>query len=455
MNNLIPSIGGSRNLPPTNVEEVISLTRAMNVYQFDVMVESAIQGINSLKPLLDRFSKISDLLEVVKSRVSSNYAAITVASLNLIPKTEESLREYFNSDGPVMGQNADEASRNIANLAESGIFIAARLEVPVLKEIDKKSGSPVTKELNWVPASELANMIADLPVKQSDFPGASKYVFITKDQEGNVTKETIYSVFGEYKNFRSTSADLSEAFTDLKELVIDLSSQVLMGLKFVQKVSDEANKKHESLVNFNKEQLQIAQKMESSMAEISEASLLLIKILAKERQISMNREEGKKQAAEFIRRPDDADLESSIRESFELSSFFSSSDSTPESKITDNNSDLNQNKYFFINDDRQYLDLNKINGVLPVIYLNFPLAEPLLSVASRKNTNDLVSYGSKLIPNSEEVLKSKPAFASSNVSESAESLIVSNSLPAEDFSPSLSARTNFNISYSPESKEKI
>lgn len=292
----IPSIIETVNLPPISTDEVINLTRALDIFQADALRNFAMSGIQSAKPILDRYTKISELAALVRSHVLENFIPISVARLDQTFKTREALKDFFNKDGPVLGENFADAKSTVTELTNGGIYINCLHEVPVLTEVDKKDDKTVIRTLSWMSVDALDNISNFPQADKADYPGSITHSNITKDAAGKVTNETRYTVFVDYANLRTTLDNLSGAIVQLQEMLVEVGTQISLELNFIKKASDEADKKQELSEIFKNDQVKIAEKIEAAAFEIAEAVFKLEQILVRERQLLMVKIEGQAEA---------------------------------------------------------------------------------------------------------------------------------------------------------------
>ncbi len=280
----IPSIGMAVELPPTSTDEVINLTLALELFQADVFRKFAMSGIQSAKPILDQYAKISELAALVRTRVLENFTPISITRLDQISKTEVTLKDFFNKDGPVLGENLVDAMSTVTELTKGGVYINFRHEIPVLTEIDNKDGKTIIRTLSWFSVDALGNISNFPKTLNTEYPGSVTHSNLTKDMAGKVTSETRYTVFVDYANLRTTLDNLSGSTAQLQEMLLEAGTQISFELNFIKKASDEADKKQELSEVFTRDQLKIAEKIDIAIFEISNAAFKLEQILIRERQ---------------------------------------------------------------------------------------------------------------------------------------------------------------------------
>ncbi len=293
MANSLSSVGESKSsvLLVTSAEEAINLTRATEIYQFDTFITAALQGLQTAKPVLDRFAKISNITSLIALCVSKDFSPISVAGLDATEMTEASLREFFNKDGPVLGKNIDEARNNISELNKVGVYINVFFQIPVLSEEDRKDGGPKVRTLTWLDMENIGNIFSLPNQENSNYPGAVGSVEILKNSAGKIIQETHHTVFIGYSNLRVSLSSLSDGLETLRKMVAEAVQQVALELRFAQKAATQADQKQEMANVFNKNQSQLVDKIELANAELVESSLRLIHLLQRERQFLLLRHE--------------------------------------------------------------------------------------------------------------------------------------------------------------------
>ncbi len=275
----------------TSADEALGLTRASELLQVDTFITAALTGLRTAKPVLDRYAALSHLATSIGMRASGNSIPITVAALEGLDKSQAALREFFNQDGPMLGNDLAEANANYAELNLAGIATDAPIQVPVLVEVDKKDGKGIIKSVSWLSAED-AEILSKFPESpNARYPGAEEFVKTIKDAKGKVIEETTYIVFSDYANRRISIDALADALAGVNQKVQEVASQVLIELLFVKDVARFADKSQNASEYFKKEQSVLSEKIAAVTSEVLDAVTRLRAFLNRERQLLIIRQE--------------------------------------------------------------------------------------------------------------------------------------------------------------------
>ncbi len=282
----------------TSADEASALTRATEILQIDTFIATALQGLRTAEPVIARFAEFSKLASTIALRASGNFVPVTVSAFERLEKSESGLREFFNNDGPILGNNLDEANKNYSDLNLAGVVIDAPIEVPVLVEIDRKDGKGIIKSLGWI-AIENSDDYSKFPELQNTrYPGSREFLNIVKDSKGKVIEETRYTVFKDYANRRTSLASLSEALGSIAEKLAEIAKQVLLELQFVKNIAIQVEKNIISFEAYEKNESMLVDKITSAATEFFEANLRLRAFLHRERQLLIIRQESRETKVE-------------------------------------------------------------------------------------------------------------------------------------------------------------
>lgn len=285
-------------------DEAIALTRATEIFQADTFIASALMSLQNSKPVLERFAQLSQISSLISKRSTGSFSPISVAGLESTEKSAPALRNFFNLDGPVLGETLTEANTNYAALLGLGIQIVAPVSIPVLIELDNKDGKPPVKSIGWYSSEQIASISAFPINSTSVYPGSISRVRDIKNSDGKVIQTTRYTVFEDYANRRPSMAALAEGLSTLTEMVNEVIAQVAVEMKFAQRAGAEADRKLNLADEFKNEIGTMIQKIDSATEEIFESAMRLVQLLHRERQLLMIRQDEKDNKAILAGRSD-------------------------------------------------------------------------------------------------------------------------------------------------------
>ncbi len=289
----ISSSAGSRVLLVTSADEAISLTRATEIFQADIFISAAVLGLQTAKPVLDRFVHLSQVASIISKRASGSFMPISVENLLSTPKNITALRDFFNADGPVLGGNLVEANANYASLHAAGIELVAPVQIPVLIETVRGDEKSTTKSISWLTADQVSLLSVFPKSGSSSYPGSEERTWEFKDSKGKVVQTVRYTIFEDYANRRPQLSSLADGLAVLTDLVNDVSEQLSLELQFAQRASEEASRTLESAEAFKKNQDALIQNIETTNNELIDASLRIMQLLHRERQLLIIRQDAK------------------------------------------------------------------------------------------------------------------------------------------------------------------
>ncbi len=298
----ISSSAISRVSVVASADEAISLTRATEIFQADTLISAAVLGLQTAKPVLDRFVHLSQVASIISKRSAGSFTPISVANLLATPKNSTALREFFNADGPVLGSNLDEANANFASLQGAGIEIVAPVQIPVLVEIVRGDEKTSTTAIAWLTPDHVSSLSAFPKSGSSPYPGSEERIWELKDSKGKVVQTTRYTIFEDYANRRPQLSSLADGLALLTEMVNDVSEQLSLELKFAQRASVEANRTLESAEAFKKDQDALIQNIDATNTELVDASLRIMQLLHRERQLLIIRQDANDKEAATLSR---------------------------------------------------------------------------------------------------------------------------------------------------------
>ncbi len=291
MSTPVSSSASIRAILVTSADEAVSLTRATEIFQADTFISAALMGLQTAKPVLDRFLQISQVAALIAKRATGSFVPISVTSLEATSKNSSALRALFNADGPVLGSNLDEANSNYAALLSAGIELNAPIQTPVLIETDRADGKPSTKSVTWLSADQLSLLAALPKANASAYPGSVERTWELRDAKGKVIQVIRYTIFDDYANRRPQLSSLADGLVLLTQMVSDTAEQLSLELKFAQRASAEADRKLESSDAFKKEQDVLIMNIQSANDELIESSQRLMQFMHRERQLLIIRQE--------------------------------------------------------------------------------------------------------------------------------------------------------------------
>lgn len=197
-------------------DDAVSVMDAVQISLTDNIRNSIQQNVSAASRLLEALSKVSNAAYALYKGLTSTVTPVTVASLESTPRTSESLQALFLGDGPMLGNNLQEANDTYDLLTALGVPVNAPVITPVLVAIDSMDGSPPAKAFAWYGESQLADVKKIAETVPSPYPGSASFVKTTTDASGKVTQTITFTTFDSYANRRDSAA---ASFTNLVLLV--------------------------------------------------------------------------------------------------------------------------------------------------------------------------------------------------------------------------------------------
>ena len=79
MSTPVSSSASIRAILVTSADEAVSLTRATEIFQADTFISAALMGLQTAKPVLDRFLQISQVAALIAKRATGSVVQISVS----------------------------------------------------------------------------------------------------------------------------------------------------------------------------------------------------------------------------------------------------------------------------------------------------------------------------------------------------------------------------------------
>ena len=207
-------------------DDAVNVMDAVQVTLTDNIRNGIQQNVSAASRLVDILYKISSALVAVFNGLTALPTPVTVAKLESTPKTTTDLQALFVADGPMLGENLQQANDTYDLLTSLGVTVTAPVITPVLVEVDNKDGSPPTKTFAWYSEAQLADVQKLTDTQASPYPGSTTYVKTTVNGSGKVTQTISYTTFDSYANRRTTT----DASFNVLVLLITLATAVQLEL---------------------------------------------------------------------------------------------------------------------------------------------------------------------------------------------------------------------------------
>lgn len=265
-------------------EDAIHVMDAVQVSVTDTIRSSIQQNVSTIARLLTVLDKTAKACAALYSGLASTPTAVTVVSLESTPRTTADLQALFNADGPMLGNNLQEADDNHEFLTSLGLTVDAPVITPVLVRVDNMDGTAPTKSFAWYGQAQLAEVKKLTDTVISPYPGSTTHLKMVTNGSGNITQTISYTAFDSYANRRTTTTVSFVYFFAMINLAVAIQLQLVEELAKAAKQADRLDNMVEDNRNTIKdEDTAMSQRRTARDEQLAEA-LRQLRVLKAERE---------------------------------------------------------------------------------------------------------------------------------------------------------------------------
>lgn len=240
-------------------DDAVSMMDVVQNSLTDTIRDSIKTKVGSAESLISVLVRMGSLAGSIFKNSVGPFLPINTLTLEVTPKTTESLAALFLADGPSLGHDLSEANQNFQSLTDFGFAAEAPVQVPVMVEIIPTNGGAPIKSIAWFSPDQVAPIQTYPSGGTAIYPGSNVYVQDVKDGSGNVVSSNRFTVFDAYANRRPS---LIVAYSALVTLIAKASA-IEQALAIELATAVKAADKVEKIIEDN----QSAVKIESSTRE--------------------------------------------------------------------------------------------------------------------------------------------------------------------------------------------